>query len=700
MKKIFSLALMAVALLISGQVKAVDVASWAELSQAIKDAPAATPTTINVTAGFSSSKATNDTIGGGKIITINLGDDPDRVITCTNTYYPLVVNNGQLTITGKGKIESTYYAVVKLLGSNNDVADYSTLLVDEDVKLVGSQYCVVLQQATKPNGYGIVLDVKGSLYGEKNAIWLLGNIQQKSVNIPIINIYAGAVVSSASTNGKDYTAVSIMGYGKCNIEGKVSGAIGVYAKAGEINISGSAEIKSTSTTYTAVEPDGDGITGGAGNAIIIDSKEGYAGDIVVNIKDEPTISGAAGYALYEVNTDATVNHVDAINISGGNFNGGSAGCLSTTPEVQQEVAQNGTITGGNFTGAKTEDEIKDLLPTTTGVIVPVTDELGNTVYVVGEKPAEKSWVSTIGAATTGDYVKIDATGSESLSGDKVLAYLSISNAYTVTVPSGKTLTVGEVVLNEDAQIVVEAGAKLIVNGTNGMVAFNADNLVLNADDQNMGIFLLSPNVTANMQPYATVYYYAKYARQTAEDRFKFDRMASITVGTPEYRTSFKPTTYGGKSWGTMFDKWDAATAAWVGVTLDSDQNPKLVPFVGYRLANRSANGGAQYEFKGQLQGTKSYKMAVKTGWNYVGNSYTAPMDASKLATALLEQGIPSINLWDAENQRYIDVNATDIKEGIGGDYNIKSMQTFIFKSTKDFELDLDYEETVWDYNTK
>lgn len=699
--------LMATALLISGQMKAVDVASWAELSQAIKDAPTATPTTINVTQGFSSSKTTNDTISNGKEITINLGNNPDLVITCTAANYPFVVDNGKLTITGKGKIECTAYAVIKLLGSSNDVADYSTLLIDENVKLVGKDYCVVLQQAAgTKKGYGIVLDVKGSLYGEDNAIWLLGNIQQKSVNIPIINIYADAEVSCSAGGGSDNTAVSIMGYGICNIEGKVSGAVGVYAKAGEINISGSAEIKSTSTEFTQVKPDGNGITGGAGNAIIIDSKDGYAGDIVVNISDEPTIIGAAGYALYEVNTDAPVNHTEGINISGGNFVGGEKGCVSTTPEVQHEIATNGTITGGNYTGAKTEDEIKSLLSTTEGVIVPVVNEYGETVYVVGEKPEGKVWKNSISEASDNDYVKIEATGSETLTADKVLAYLTIVSDYTVTVPAGKTLSVGEIVLDELAKIVVEAGGKLIVNGTNGIVAFNADNLQLKATAESSAIFMLNPAVKANKNPMATVELVSTSFVNGSE--FQNQRIAIPFIGAPENLVSEDGVEVRFMRYNDNTDQWDNLgylnKSAAHSTGTDLDLASLNAPFADFLITVYNTTPGKKLTFTGNLVGISSEKMAMKANWwNSFGNSYIAKMSIKQLLEKLETEFSGSQENIAIYVQKSIGNNKFEWKPITAAQLiiptnkqNIDAMETFMIKNDGGaMELDIDYKDLIW-----
>ena len=358
MRKIYSLVLMATMLLMGTNVKAVDVENWSELS----DALSGSATEITLTQNISMPEDGQISITGGKSLVLNLNGfsiahNPSQasITAKTATSYPILLDGGNLTINGNGTISSTYYAVVKVVGSYYDVANYSVMTVKQGVNMTSEgSYAFVVAQAKVPgttsnsnHGYGIVINFDGTLTAsgdEGTAFWVLGNIKDTEGNIPQIIIGPHAVLTGAD-NGVGYYAG---GYAENTIQGSVSGGAGIYAKAGEITIDG-GHITATSTTYSNPTANGNGFSGGMGCAIVSDSHKGYQGEMEIVIKGDATIGTSAteGYAIKEVVTDNNnQTKTESLIIEGGTINGD----LNTTAELKENIILNGTITGGTYSG--------------------------------------------------------------------------------------------------------------------------------------------------------------------------------------------------------------------------------------------------------------------------------------------------------------------------------------------------------------
>ena len=133
MKKLYSIVLMATALLVSTNVKAVDVATFEALQTAITDAPAATLTAITLTDDISATAQID--INGGKNVEINLNNHE------ISSNSRIVVDNGQLTLKGNGTLTSSTIPI-DMRGSYADVANYSVVTVENGVNVVAVQHYV------------------------------------------------------------------------------------------------------------------------------------------------------------------------------------------------------------------------------------------------------------------------------------------------------------------------------------------------------------------------------------------------------------------------------------------------------------------------------------------------------------------------------------------------------------------------------
>ncbi len=680
---------MATALLVGTNVNAVEVATFEALQDAIANAAAGTPTSITLTADIPATAAIN--INGGRIIEINLNN---QQITSD---YRIVVDNGQLTLKGQGSIISTTIPI-DMRGSYEDVANYSVVNIEKDVRVVtSSAYGICLFQNSKndekgkpSHGYGLVLNLDGyvqaSQAAQATAIWILGNIQQKSVNIPQVNLGPNAVVVASNDGVGLYGG----GYANYDIKGNVSGGSGIYAKAGVYEISDNAVITGTATSYVAPVANGDGFTGGLGCGIVSDSKNGYAGGMEITIKGNATIqtNTTDGYSLLEAKTDATKSKTESLVISGGTINGN----LSTTAELKENVKVNGTITGGTFT-----EDITEYLNNISGVITPTLDENGKTIYVIDNKPTTDPWLTSFEGATATSYVRLTGGGDITLANSVEVAYLVMQgDANKVIIGDGKVLTVGEIVLGPNAVIDVRGGGKLVVKGTNGIVANANSNIIIAAQEGSMGQFYLDPTVASNKNPHATV-------ALTTKSYWNGDDYAYERMGVPAVD---------GMAIQDIVNVGGAPNVS--GLYWDANANPQgwkqapktqvLAPFTGIALISTSTTPGKQYNFPCRLVGNSDVPLSVVGQWTYFANSYMAELDLKALGTAILASGenVAATAFTDPEGkENWGSVSLESLKEGMFADRRfLKPMQGFILNNNSanptTANVTVNYCAMVWD----
>ena len=689
MKKLYSIVLMAAALLIGTNVKAVDVATFEALQTAITDAPAATLTAITLTADISATAQIN--INGGKNVEINLNNHE------INSNSRIVVDNGQLTLKGNGTLTSSTIPI-DMRGSYADVANYSVVTVENGVNVVSTcawGICLFQNSQTDENkkpshGYGLVLNFDGHMQAtaasEATAIWVLGNIQQKTVNIPQVHIGPHAVVVAADNGVGLYGG----GYAIYDIQGQISGGAGIYAKAGVYNISGDAVITATSPTYTAPTANGNGFSGGMGCGIVSDSKNGYAGGMEIIITGNATVQSetTGGYSLLETKTDATQTKTESLVIESGTFNGN----ISTTAELQEEVKVNGTITGGTF-----DTDITGYLNNVTGVITPVTDENGNTTYVINEKPTADPWKTTIVGASATDYVRMNNAGTVTLSEDAQAKYLVMQGNDKIVIPSGKKMTVEEIVMGEDAVIEVAAGGKLIVTGAQGIVSNHASNLVLHTSETEQAIFLLNPAVTSNKHPKATVEFITKSFMKAEVNVFQrfgiptHTALESMECSDPSIRT---------RVW-----EYSAATDSWqeFGDLGSFDIHQLNVPFAGYNMISYRETPGLVYTMKGALVGNDDASLDANMHWTTFANSFSADIDVAQFVASINGTVDPTVYMYKVTNALTQEYTWEPVNATILGDFHDESlskiapMRAFILnnKGTSAQLNAVNYASMVW-----
>ncbi|MCQ2311040.1 MAG: hypothetical protein MJZ64_04745 [Paludibacteraceae bacterium] len=685
-------------------------------------------------------KGTLNISGKGSIISSSTAD-AIRVMGSANpeaaNYTNLTVGKDITVIGGKGiqiytlgcgyKYEEGAYASIKAYDNNvlqpSAGADHITgkmnLKEEEITELKNSAnklQSVCFKSGSHGYAFGVNVDIYGKVSGREYALQVSGTVRgcrtmangtapftgATTAKWPMIIVEEGAVLTGISNGGNMYpkegesypTGIYAAGYADWVIKGKVTGDNGIIAKSGKVTVDESAEISATGN-YVQPTSAGSG-TKSSGNAIDLTSDDAYSGRIEVSVSGGASVSSEKGYALIEeVAIGATTSTKTAdVTITGGNFQGGEGkAAVKTTSEVKQQIVTKGTITGGTFS----DNEIKEYLPAVSGLITIEVNENNEPVYVIGGTKDPVQWKNEdINTVADGAYVEYKGSDvNYTLTKDVNIAYLSMAdkeNDATITIPAGKTLKVGEIVMGENAQIVVEAGGKLVVNGENGIIAFEVFNLVIKADATNgMGTFVLNPAVKGNKTPWATVEYMCSplagkftIASKTA---YYWDIISSpfaemISITTPDQSSYYQ----------RVVDQ------AYVNVTDKQQIYDNVKAFDALAICPNADRGSIKYIMTGKLQGATSLAdYAVVSGFNHMGNAYMAKMNAKELVTEL-QQNNGSIRtliyIWSVESQKYIGYNGY-LLQLLG---NIDPMKSAFLYSDGEGTANLNYEKLIWNVN--
>ncbi len=306
MKKKMLLIVAAIALMIyvpSVSAATIDVTDDASLVDAFKKAVSGD--TIKLT-----EDVTHDgsyiMVDGGRTLTFDLngfnltaGEDAS-----TRT---IVVDNGNLTVTGKGTITKTGHNALAVWGSDDkDAKDYSVLTVDKDVTLVG-KYGVAIFEGDK-YAYGVKVTFAGKAKAADTGIAVQGNI--KNENGPVVIIKDGAEIVGDEI-GLYSAGNSTWTIGNAKVSGK--SALGI--KSGTLTINGGTFL----ANGESLDPKeyGNGINSN-GSAILIENNAIYYGKINLTINGGTFIS-TNRFAFEEYVTSSGVLNVESLKINGGTF---------------------------------------------------------------------------------------------------------------------------------------------------------------------------------------------------------------------------------------------------------------------------------------------------------------------------------------------------------------------------------------------
>ena len=299
-----------VTVLPEGTTSLVDGVSYETLKDAV-DAAKVNGGTVELVADVVNS--TSIGIANNQEVTIDLnGND---ISFASDRYF--AVSGGTLTLTGEGTVKESdpYYGPI-LIKRSFIQGRPLTINVDEGVTLEGSSGIFVDYGKTN-FAMNTTINLKGNINSVRDragnvgyAIYVQGKIKNTN-NYPVINIYEGSEINSVGMG------IYAAGYAEWNIYGGIINAniTAIGIKSGKLYISGG--------TFTAngeknipTPAWGNGMIG-SGSALQIESNDGYAQGMVINISGGEFISENAA-AIYEYPNDATTSVID-FTITGGTF---------------------------------------------------------------------------------------------------------------------------------------------------------------------------------------------------------------------------------------------------------------------------------------------------------------------------------------------------------------------------------------------
>lgn len=590
--------------------------------------------------------------------------------------------------------------------------------------------------------FGVKVTIEGTVIAGKRGLQINGNINQKPIcteddNItkrdparypnapyyqyqyPYINITSTAHLNSSKEGG--CAGIYASGYAVFDIAGEVYGATGVYMKAGDVKLI-DADIYSTCDTYETSNGGTSGIGNAGGSAIAIESNDAYAGGSGLNITGDTKVTGGAGYAIADetYKNDGT-STTSAVTIEGGTIEAGDAGAIIIT----DGTAPNTTVVGGTFDADQITVTHGDEPATTTAVNTytpenthTIVIEDGNKTIIViseGEAPA----TDTENPTTTWAFIasKSDAVALPSYAwteiesdqiGDGTIAnaqtiYLgellinsgSENNLQTLTITNHSTLQVNQIIMNNYARIIVEAGGKLVVKGEQGIIAPSSENIVLKASESAQAIFLFHPEVKSNRHPNATVEFISNSITDLpaySKQRFgipTWKKLSSITTknGGSDVQTAISSFSYVNNEW---------TDVSWINVD-GKDENLGLIadPFAYYQMQHNTPNVGTVVTMTGELYGNTSPILNILgNSWNGYANSYMAPIDAHELIEMIPNTVDKSFQIYELSNTpgekgSWVPVSELALED-------IKPMQAFLLRNTlAAANVTVDYGDAVY-----
>ena len=263
------------------------------------------------------------------------------------------VMGGSLHLTGKGRVEESVpnWGAIMVWGAKEDVADYSTVVVDEDVTLEGWAPLFINNNAGC--AYGVKVKMAGTANSVKDiagagghGVYINGAIKKIEGNVPQITLTETSKVTSLG-NG-----IYAAGYAHWTLAGDVSGADALSIKSGTFTITG-GDYRGTGSFADPADANGNG-SENTGAAVTITTNDGYAkAPIVVNITGGDFTS-ENGYAFYEGiakkadGTPAATASRAVIAIKGGTFTGSKTN-EDVTADIAVTTAENKqVVSGGTF----------------------------------------------------------------------------------------------------------------------------------------------------------------------------------------------------------------------------------------------------------------------------------------------------------------------------------------------------------------
>jgi hypothetical protein len=139
---------------------------------------------------------------------------------------------------------------------------------------------------------------------------------------------------------------------------------------------------------------------------------------------------------------------------------------------------------------------------------------------------------------------------------------------------------------------------------------------------------------------------------------------------------------------------------WTGSTWTTCKWLECAPFKGYQLANNSKNGGVVYTFTGNLVGNETGDIFPfeSHGFDYFGNSYTAPIHVQTLLEGFGSNMQATVWLYNYGTKNWQQVALADFEDGLVDDefMQIKSMDGFLlYLNSGSGSASISYADAIW-----
>lgn len=706
MRKFYSFVLLAVTLLLSTNMEATVTAtqaatiatvgekSYSTLAAALQNSTEATPAVLQTDLTSGSTKLRFE-IKDNNSYYLDLNGHTLYLYDAKESYAKkrgFRIEGGKLTITGTGTIRCRSDLGFYLLGSaDENASNYTVLNIGKDVTIENgysdATWPIGIDATTKDKCYGIVVNFAGTLKSTTQdkklkgyGFTVNGQVNKSTGNVPVFNIEETAVIQT------DSMAIYAAGYAIWNIKGRIESksGTGIYAKAGIINVDGGTII--ANGAYAAPQPNGNG-SNETGDAIILDSKTGYAGNMQLKVTGNAYIESKNGYAIHEAWTDETTSKAQTLAIESGVFIGGKDNkAVHLSDEFRTHVVlANATVTGGIF-NSNVADAMDGIVPATTHATTEVLYYNGQKMYIVHPTTSATDINDNNGQNADKSFT---IQKSSSITNTKTTAYyVEVTDNAILTIGNGKTLTIGDggLVVAEKAQIIVEVGGTLKV-GKNGVIAANAGNILVKADANGAGEFLIAPDVTFNTKPYGTVELYTT-AGIKSDGTNQWERFGSPVTTVESFVSNPKV--------GTAIYKWDNSSSNWVAL---SGGLGEIKPFTGFALTNNQTTiSPVTYSIAGELVGNADSQIDFKVkGYQYLANSYTGYVHSYTMLKSVMNDAMQGTVWLQDATRRYQAVPMADLAEEDNDFAEIAPLETFVLQSLNDNEqiVDINYTAAIW-----
>lgn len=249
----------------------------------------------------------------------------------------------------------------------------------------------------------------------------------------------------------------------------------------------------------------------------------------------------------------------------------------------------------------------------------------------------------------------------------------------------------------ESQVLVQSGSALII-GEGGIVTEKPENIVIESTEEEQAVLLLDPTIMVNENPNLTVRLVTNSKQRNATEyiyqRIAIPTLDVATAPANDFAEAGHTLYPGYASFKTYIYYWSGH--AWDPITAWS----QLQPFVGYQMSNNSSDGGVVYTFQGQLVGNNDgeYEFTSR-GFDFFGNSYTAPIQIGKLLDGFNGDVEASVWLYDYEHKNWAIITKDDIEfPEFAFATEIKSMDGFILnlRGANSGVANMSYADAIWD----